>query len=68
MTKEDGVVVSCSADIELRTIYINDMSGKTAMFNVSGQYAEIELPVAKGVYTVNVIGDTATKTGKVILK
>ena len=68
MSKENGVVVSCSSDIELKTIYINDMSGKTAMFNVSGQYAEIELPVAQGVYTVNVIGDTATKTGKVILK
>ena len=68
ITKENSVVISCSSDIELKTIYINDMSGKTAMFNVSGQYAEIELPVAQGVYTVNVIGDTATKTGKVILK
>jgi hypothetical protein len=44
------------------------MSGKTAAFRVSGQYVEIELPVAQGVYTVNVIGDTASKTGKVILK
>ena len=64
----NGVVVSCSSDIELQTIYINDMSGKTAMFNVSGQFAEIELPVAQGVYTVNVIADKATRTGKVILK
>ena len=64
----NGVVVSCSSDIELQTIYINDMSGKTAAFRVSGQYANIELPVAQGVYTVNVIADKANKTGKVILK
>ena len=44
------------------------MSGKTAAFRVSGQYANIDLPVAKGVYTVNVIADKASKTGKVILK
>ena len=68
ISKKNGVIVSCSSDIELQTIYINDMSGKTAAFRVSGQYAEIELPVAQGVYTVNVIGDTASKVGKVILK
>ena len=66
--RSNGVVVSCSSDIELQTIYINDMSGKTAAFRVSGQYANIELPVAQGVYTVNVIADKANKTGKVILK
>ena len=66
--KKDGVVISCSSDIELQTIIINDMSGKSATFQVSGQYTEINLPVAQGVYTVKVIGDTASKTGKVILK
>ena len=68
ISTQSSVIVSCSSDIELQTIYINDMSGKTAAFRVSGQYVEIELPVAQGVYTVNVIGDTASKTGKVILK
>ena len=68
ISTQSSVIVSCSSDIELQTIYINDMSGKTAAFRVSGQYAEIELPVAQGVYTVNVIGDTASKIGKVILK
>ena len=66
--KKDGVVISCSSGIELQTIIINDMSGKSAAFQVSGQYTEINLPVAQGVYTVKVIGDTASKTGKVILK
>ena len=64
----EGIVVSSSSDINLQFVYVNDMSGKTAKYPVSGQYAEIKLPVAQGVYTVNVIGDTASKTGKVILK
>ena len=64
----EGIVVSSSSDINLQYVYVNDMSGKTAKYPVSGQYAEIKLPVAQGVYTVNVIGDTASKTGKVILK
>lgn len=64
----NGVVVSCSTDMELQYIYINDMSGKTAMYKVSGQYIKIDMPVAQGVYTVNVIADKANKTGKVILK
>ena len=64
----NGVVVSCSTDMELQYIYINDMSGKTAMYKVSGNYIEISLPVAQGVYTVNVVADKANKTGKVILK
>ena len=65
---ENSVLVSCSTDMELQYIYINDMSGKTAMYKVSGQYIKIEMPVAQGVYTVNVITDKANKTGKVILK
>ncbi len=64
----EGIIVSSSSDIELQTIIVNDMSGKSASYKVSGQYAEINLPVAQGVYTVSVIGDTASKIGKVILK
>ena len=65
---ENSVLVSCSTDMELQYIYINDMSGKTAMYKVSGQYIKIDMSVAQGVYTVNVITDKANKTGKVILK
>lgn len=64
----EGIVVSSSSDINLQAIYVNDMSGRTAKYAVSGHFAEIKLPVAQGVYTVSVIGDTASKTGKVILK
>ena len=67
-SKGNAVVVSCSSDVELQTIVVNDMSGRTATYNVSGQYVELNLPVVQGVYLVKVIGDTATKTGKVILK
>ena len=64
----ESVVVSCSTDMELQCIYIIDMSGKTAMYKVSGNYVTIDMPVAQGVYTVNVIADKASKIGKVILK
>ena len=67
-SKNNNIVVSCSSDVQLQTVIVNDMSGRTATYNVSGQYAEFNLPVVQGVYLVKVIGDTATKTGKVILK
>jgi hypothetical protein len=52
----------------LKAIYVNDMAGRTEEFLVDGNFAELQLPVSSGVYTVHVIGDTATKIGKVILK
>ena len=64
----EGIIVSSSSDINLQTIYVNDMSGRTAKYLVSGHFAEIKLPVAQSVYTVSVVGDTASKTGKVIIK
>ena len=67
-SKGNAIVVSCSSDVELQTIIVNDMSGRTAAYNVSGQYAELNLPVVQGVYAVQVVADKATKTGKVILK
>ena len=64
----EGIIVSSSSDINLQVVYVNDMSGRTAKYPVSGHFAEIKLPVAQGVYTVSVVGDTASKTGKVIIK
>ena len=54
--------------VELKAIYVSDMSGRTMRYDVSGFAASLKLPVAQGVYTVNVIGDTANRTEKVILK
>ena len=53
---------------ELQTIYVSDMSGRTSQYNVSGSYANITLPVNKGIYLVQVIGDNATRTEKVVIK
>jgi hypothetical protein len=44
------------------------MAGKTMKYNVKGYAATLNLPVAQGVYTLNVIGDKANRTEKVILK
>lgn len=53
---------------ELQTIYVSDMSGRTSQYNVSGSYANITLPVNKGIYLVQVIGDNLTRTEKVVIK
>ena len=54
--------------VELQTIYMSDMAGKTMSYEVSGYNANLRLPVAQGVYTIYVIGDKANRTEKVILK
>ena len=54
--------------VELKTIYVSDMAGKTMKYDVKGYAATLNLPVAQGVYTLNVIGDKASRTEKVILK
>lgn len=55
-------------NVELQTIYVSDMSGRTMRYDVSGSAVHLQLPVAGGVYLVHVIGDNATRTEKVILK
>jgi hypothetical protein len=37
-------------------------------YDVNGYSATLNLPVAKGIYLVHVIGDKLTRTEKVILK
>ena len=44
------------------------MAGRTMKYDVKGFAAKLQLPVAQGVYTISVIGDTANRTEKVILK
>lgn len=55
-------------DVNLQTIYVSDMVGRTAKYDAEGNFAEIELPVVNGVYTVQVIGDKLTRNEKVIIK
>ena len=54
--------------VELKSIYVSDMSGRSMRYDVKGFAANLKLPVSQGVYTVSVIGDTANRTEKVILK
>lgn len=55
-------------NVELQTIYVSDMSGRTMRYDVSGSAVNLQLPVAGGVYLVQVIGDNATRTEKVVIK
>ena len=64
----DNTIRVVTNDVELRAIYVNDMAGRTMKYDVKGYAANLKLPVAQGVYTINVIGDTASRTEKVILK
>jgi hypothetical protein len=67
-TVDNSLVRVSSVGTALKTIYVSDMTGRTDEYIVEGNYVELQLPVSSGVYTVTVIGDTASKTGKVILK
>ena len=66
--ESDNSIQVVTSGVELQTIYVSDMAGKTMHYIVSGNSANLQLPVAQGVYTINVIGDTASRTEKVILK
>ena len=65
---EGNSVCIVTDGIELQDVYISDMAGRTMHYYANGYATKIDLPVAQGVYTVNVIGDTASRAEKVILK
>ena len=64
-TEQDDIVVSSTPNVELRRIVVVDMAGKHQVYNVSGRYVALSLPLNQGIYTVHVIGDNAVKTEKV---
>ena len=66
-TKESSVVVSSSEEVELVKVIISDVAGRHQVYNVSGQYIQLDLPVNTGVYTISVIGDKATRVEKIKL-
>lgn len=66
-TQENSIIVSSTADIELMQVIVSDMAGRCRVYNVSGQYIKLDTPANKGVYTINVVGDKATKIGKIRL-
>ena len=65
---DQQIIKVIANDVELQTIYVNDMTGRMMRYDASGSYAELQLPVSQGVYLVHVIGDKATRTEKVVLK
>ena len=65
---DNSIVRVSSVGTALKTIYVSDMTGRTDEYSVDGNYVELQLPVSSGVYTITVIGETASKVGKVILK
>ncbi|MEE0973737.1 MAG: T9SS type A sorting domain-containing protein [Paludibacteraceae bacterium] len=64
----DNSIMVVANNVQLQTIYVSDMLGRTTEYKVSGNSASLRLPVYTGVYIVKVIGDTSTRTEKVILK
>ena len=67
-TVDNNIVRVSSVGTTLKSIYVSDMTGRTDEYSVDGNYVELQLPVSSGVYTVTVVGETASKIGKVILK
>ena len=66
-TQENSVVVSSTSDVELMQVIISDVSGRHQVYNVSGQYVQLDLPVNTGVYTISVIGDKCSRIEKIKL-
>ena len=66
--QNDNTIRVVTNEVELKAIYVNDMAGRTMKYDVKGFAASLKLPVSQGVYTISVIGDTANRTEKVILK
>ena len=67
-TVDANAIRVVTSGAELQTIYVSDMTGRTQAYQVSGNYAELQLPVAQGVYLVQVISDKVSRTEKVVLK
>ena len=64
----DNAIRVVTNGVELESIYVSDMAGRIMRYDVSGYSAELALPVTSGVYIVQVMGDKANRTEKVILK
>lgn len=64
-TDDNFIVVS--SDVELHSVIVSDLAGRSKTYRVSGQYVQLDLPVNIGVYTISVIGDKATRVEKIKL-
>jgi hypothetical protein len=65
---ENNAVQVVANNVTLQKILVSDMMGRTLTYESSGNSALIHIPNAMGIYIIQVIGDNATRTEKVILK
>ena len=63
----NGNSVTVSSNDNIRSIIVSDLSGRQMNYNVNGQYIVLDLPVASGIYTINVIGDNTSRIAKLKL-
>ena len=63
----NSVVVSSTNNVNIQKIVVSDLSGRQMNYNVNGQYIVLDLPVSSGIYTINVMGDTANRIEKIKL-
>lgn len=66
-TNENNVMVGTNDGNELQTIVVTDVAGRSQIYNVSGRYVTLSLPVATGIYTIRVVADNAVRTEKIYL-
>ena len=64
----DNTIKVITNGMELRTILVSDMAGRTMKFDVRGYAVSLNLPVSQGVYMIHVVGDGGNRTEKVVLK
>ena len=64
---EDNNIRVITNGVELKNIYVSDMTGRMMSYNVKGYAASLNLPVAEGTYLVHVIAENVTRSEKVIL-
>lgn len=67
-TDNSDAITVVTSNVELEKIYVSDSMGRVIPFEAKGNYAKIQIPNAIGVYIIQVIGDKASRTEKVILK
>jgi hypothetical protein len=67
-TDNSDAITVVTSNVELEKIYVSDSMGRVVPFEANGNYAKIQIPNAMGVYIIQVIGDKASRTEKVILK
>lgn len=63
------VVISSSDNVMLEQVYITDMSGRTTVKKLSdAHYNVLTLDGLQGVYVIKAVGDSASRTEKMIVK